>query len=78
MDMKNKNINDSIKIMAAAAGLSLADVARAVGDSPQSLNQRFKTGKLQKDLDYIKKLSAACGFSFDYDFTESKNDGVNT
>jgi len=71
MDIKNKNINDCIKIMAAAAGLSLADVARAVGDSPQSLNQRFKTGKLQKDIEYLQKVAAACGFVFRWDFIET-------
>lgn len=73
MNIENKNINECIKIMAAAGDLSLADVARAVGDSPQSLNQRLKTGKIQKDFDYMQKVAAACGFTFEYRFTENKD-----
>ena len=73
MKIENKNINDSIKIMSAAGGLSLADVARAVGDSPQSLNQRLKTGKIQKDFDYMEKVAAACGFTFEYKFIENRD-----
>ena len=75
MKIENKNIIESIKIMSAAGGLSLADVARAVGDSPQSLNQRLKTGKIQKDFDYMQKIAEVCGFEFKYEFLEKKSSG---
>lgn len=77
MDIINKNINDCIKIMASTANISLAQLARDLGDSPQGLNQRMKLGKLQKDMDYLEKLAAACGFSFQWKFTEETS-GTST
>lgn len=77
MNIKDKNINDCIRIMAAAAGLSLADVARAVSDSPQGLNQRLKQGKLQKDIDYLQKVAAACGFDLVLEFQEKTAGGCS-
>ena len=71
MKIDDKNINDCIKIMSTAGGLSLAELARRIGDSPQGLNQRMKTGKLQKDLDYLQKVAAACGFSFSWSFSDT-------
>lgn len=73
MKITDKNINDCIKIMSTAGGLSLAELARRVGDSPQGLNQRMKTGKLQKDIDYLETIAAACGFSFVWSFEEIEN-----
>ena len=70
MKIETKNLNENIKVMAAAAGLSLAEVARRAGDTPQGLNQRLKTGKLSADLEYLERLAAACGFSFEYDFIQ--------
>lgn len=70
MNISDKNINECIKIMSTAGGLSLAELARRVGDSPQGFNQRMKTGKLQKDIDYLEKLAAECGFSFVWSFNE--------
>lgn len=74
MNIENTSLNENIKIMAAAAGISLAEVARRVGDTPQGLNQRLKTGKLSADLEYLEKIATACGFVFVYDF-KRKNDG---
>ena len=68
MNIETKNINEYIKIMSASAGVPLAEVARRVGDSPQSFNQRLKQGKMQKTLDYIQSVAAACGYNFVYDF----------
>lgn len=73
MKIKDKNINDCIKIMSTAGGLSLAELARRVGDSPQGLNQRMKTGKLQKDIEYLETIAAACGFRFCWSFDEIEN-----
>lgn len=78
MEIKDKNINDCIKIMSTAGGLSLAELARRVGDSPQGLNQRMKTGKLQKDMDYLQKVAAACGFSFRWSFDDDTGSNSGT
>ena len=71
MDINEKDINKNIRMMAAACGLSLAEVARRADDTPQGLNQRMKQGKMQSTLDYIEKIAAACGFVFEYRFTEN-------
>ena len=73
MNINDKNIENNIKIMSAAAGLSLAEVARRVGDSPQSLNQRLKQGKMQKDLEYLEKIADSCGFDFIWEFVKRDN-----
>lgn len=75
MNIENRSLNEKIRIMAAASGLSLAELARRAGDSPQGLNQRLKTGKLSADLEYIERLAAACGFSFVWDFVEKPGGG---
>lgn len=74
MVIKDKNINDSIKIMCASSGLSLAEVARRVGDSPQGLNQRMKQGKIQKDFEYLGKIADSCGFSFRWELIEKETE----
>lgn len=68
MEYLSENLENNIKVMAAAAGLSLADVARAVGDSPQAFNNKLKSGKMQKDLEYLQKVAGACGYVFKWDF----------
>jgi transcriptional regulator with XRE-family HTH domain len=68
MNIENKNINEYIKILAASAGLSLAAVARRVGDSPQQLAQRMKKGKMQADFDYLQNIASVCGYDLKIDF----------
>lgn len=70
MDIKEKDIEKNIKIMAAASGVSLAEMARRAGDTPQGLNQRLRTGKIQKVLDYLSSLAEVVGFDFEYRFIE--------
>lgn len=72
MEYKNENIENNIKVMSAAAGLSLAEVARRVGDSPQAFNNKLKSGKIQKDFEYLEKIAGACGFSFVWDFKKTE------
>ena len=72
MEIKNENIYKSIKIMTAAAGLSEADLARAVGDTPQAFNNKMRREKITGDLDWLEKVAAACGFVFEYRFTEKE------
>ena len=68
MNIETKDINECIKIISASGGVSLAEVARRVGESPQSLNQRLKQGKIQKTLDYLDAIGEACGYKFKWDF----------
>lgn len=70
MEIKNENIYKSIKIMTAAAGLSDAEMARRVGDSPQAYNNKLKRDKISNDIEWLKKIAAAAGFEFDYTFKE--------
>lgn len=74
MEYVSENLENNIKVMAAAAGLSLADVARAVGDSPQAFNNKLKSGKMQKDFEYLQKVARACGYVFKWDFKKIKQD----
>jgi len=70
MEYTENNLEKKIKIMCAASGLSMADVARAVGDSPQNFNNKLKNGKMQAVLEYIEKAAAACGYTFVWDFVK--------
>ena len=72
MKIDSKNINENIKVMAAASGISLAEVARRVGDSPQQLAQKMKLGKMQKDFEYLQKIADACGYNFEWDFVKKE------
>ena len=42
-------ISQKIKMALAYKGMSEADLARAVGTSPQAFNQRMKTGKFSTE-----------------------------
>ena len=42
-------ISQKIKMALAYKGMSEAELARAVGSSPQAFNQRMKTGKFSSD-----------------------------
>ena len=74
MDMNDKTLETQIKMMCAAAGISLAELARRTGDTPQKLNQRLKTGKMQSVLDMLGDMAAAAGFQFVYEFREIGED----
>ena len=45
----NMTISQKIKMALAYKGMSEADLARAVGSSPQAFNQRMKTGKFSSE-----------------------------
>lgn len=68
MEYLSENLENNIKVIAAASGQSLADVARAVGDSPQAFNNKIKNGKIQRDLEYLQRIAGACGYCFKWDF----------
>ena len=70
MEIKNDNIYKSIKVICAAAGMSEADLARAVGDTPQAFSNKMRRGKIQSDIEYLQKVAEAVGFDFEYSFVE--------
>lgn len=61
-------ITQKIKMALAYKGMSEADLARAVGSSPQAFNQRMKTGKFSsEEMERIANALEAeyfFGFSF--------------
>ena len=61
-------ISQKIKMSLAYKGMSEADLARAVGSSPQAFNQRMKTGKFSSDeMDKIADaLEASYFFGFEF------------
>ena len=61
-------ISQKIKMALAYKGMSEADLARAVGSSPQAFTQRMKTGKFSSDeMDKIADaLEASYFFGFEF------------
>ena len=61
-------ISQKIKMALGYRGMSEADLARAVGSSPQAFNQRMKTGKFSsEEMDKIAEVLEAeyfFGFAF--------------
>lgn len=68
--MENITISEKIKILCSRAGLSLSDVARAVGDSPQNFTQKLKRDNFR--VSDLEKIAAVCGYAFIYDFEKIK------
>lgn len=56
------DIVKKIKTACAAADLSLTELARRTGQSPQNLNQRLKTGKFST-LE-LEQIAAALGAEY--------------
>ena len=61
-------ITQKIKMALAYKGMSEADLARAVGSSPQAFNQRMKTGKFSSvEMEKIAEaLEATYYFGFEF------------
>lgn len=59
-------ISQKIKMALAYKGMSEADLARAVGSSPQAFNQRMKTGKFSSDE--MNKIAKALGADYYFGF----------
>lgn len=60
-------ITQKIKMALAYKGMSEADLARAVGSSPQAFNQRMKTGKFSTEE--MNKIADALEAEFFFGFT---------
>ena len=59
-------IPQKIKMALAYKGMSEAELARAVGSSPQAFNQRMKTGKFSTEE--MQKISDALEAEFYFGF----------
>ena len=59
-------IPQKIKMALAYKGMSEAELARAVGSSPQAFNQRMKTGKISTEE--MQKISDALEAEFYFGF----------
>lgn len=56
------DIVKKIKTACAAAGISQTELAKRTGQSPQNLNQRFKTGKFSTPE--LEQIAAALGAEY--------------
>ena len=68
MKIENNNLSEYIKIMSASSGVSFADAARKMGETPQAFGQKIQYGKMQKTLDYIAAVADVFGYNFKWDF----------
>ena len=59
-------ISQKIKMALAYKGMSEADLARAVGSSPQAFNQRMKTGKFSSEE--MEKIAEAMEANYYFGF----------
>lgn len=61
-------ISQKIKMALAYRGISEAELARALGTSPQAFNQRMKTGRFSsEDMEKIAEaIGAAYFFGFEF------------
>ena len=56
-----------IKMALAYKGMSEAELAKALGKTPQSFNQRMKTDKFS--IDELNTIAEALGGSYEFNFT---------
>lgn len=70
--MDNLTIAEKIKILAARHGMSVSDIARALGKSPANMLNQLKRDDFR--ISDLEKIAAALGVRFVYDFKEI-NDG---
>ena len=66
--MKDLTISENIKILAARRGLSLSELARVLGKSPQNFIQQIKRDDFR--ISDLEKIAAALDVAFTYDFVE--------
>lgn len=59
-------VSQKIKMALAYRGISEAELARALGTSPQAFNQRMKTGKFSSED--MEKIAEAIGATYFFGF----------
>lgn len=70
--MKDLTISENIKIFAARRGLSLSELARTLGKSPQNFIQQVNRNDFR--ISDLEKIAAALGVRFEYDFIECETE----
>ena len=68
--MRDLTIAENIKVLAGRRGLSLSDLARALGKSPQNFIQQINRDDFR--ISDIERISAVLGVRFEYDFVEKE------
>ena len=71
--MRDLTIAENIKILAARRGMSLSDLGRVLGKSPQNFIQQIKRDDFR--ISDLEKIAAALGVRFEYDFVELDHGG---
>lgn len=71
--MENKNVNDEIKILCIRAGVSLAELSRRLGTTPQGMNQKMRAGSFR--VSDLEKIAGVLGYDFFWEFREVKKSG---
>lgn len=66
--MDDLTIAEKIKIIAARRGMSISDIARALGKSPANMLNQLKRDDFR--VSDLEKIAAALGVRFVCDFTE--------
>ena len=66
--MKDLSIRENIKVFAARRGMSLSDLARALGKTPQNFIQQINRDDFR--VSDLEKIAAVLGVVFEYDFVE--------
>lgn len=66
--MEKLTIAENIKILAGRRGLSLSDLARALGKSPQNFIQQITRDDFR--VSDLEKIAEALGARFEWDFVE--------
>jgi transcriptional regulator with XRE-family HTH domain len=66
--MKDLTISENIKVFAGRRGMSLSDLARALGKSPQNFIQQVNRDDFR--ISDLEKIACVLGVKFQYDFVE--------
>lgn len=67
-------VSEQIKVLCVRSGISMAELARRLNLSPQSLN-----GKIKRDsftINDLKKIADATGVKFEHNFVLNNGDKI--
>lgn len=67
------SIIEKIKILCDRSGVSLSELARKLGKSPQNFHQILKRGNLR--FSEVEEIADILGYTLEYDFVKKKEKG---
>lgn len=67
-------VSEQIKILCVKLGISVSELARLYGSSPQAFSQKMKRERFTPDE--LKKIAAAAGCKFESSFILADGDKV--